>query len=65
MISSESLNRLLPNVVWLCIIMSQSVFQKDVFAVFKVEVTVKDNIIKIWHFNIFSELLILLQLDLI
>ena len=36
-ISSESLNLLL---VWWCIIMSQIVFQKDWFTVFKVKVTV-------------------------
>ena len=39
--------------------------KKDWFAVFKVKVTVKDNIIKIWLFNILSELLILLQLNLL
>ena len=48
-----------------CIIRSQIVFQKDWFAVFKVKVTVKDNIIKIWLSNIMSELLILLQLNLV
>ena len=42
MISSESLNLLLPDLVWWCIIMSQIVFQKDWFAVFEVKVTVKD-----------------------
>ena len=58
-ISSESLNLLvlLPNLVWWCIIMSQIVFQKDWFAFFKVKVTVKDNIIKIWPFDILSELI--------
>ena len=65
MIFSELLNLLLPNLVLWCIIMSQIVFQKDWFAVFKVKVTVKDNIIKIWLFNILSELLILLQLNLV
>ena len=48
-----------------CIIMSQIVFQKDWFAVLKVKVTVKDNIIKVWLFNVLSELLILLQLNLV
>ena len=45
MICSESLNPLQPNliVIWL-IIMIQIVFQKDWFAVFKVKVTVKNNI---------------------
>ena len=56
---------LLRNLVWWCIIMSQIVFQKDCFAVFKIRVTVKDNIIKLWLFNMFSELLILLQLNLV
>ena len=41
MIFSESLNLLLPNLVCWCIIMSHIVFQKDLFAVFKVKVTVK------------------------
>ena len=40
MIFSELLNLLLPNLVWWCIIMSQIVFQKDWFAVFKVKVAV-------------------------
>ena len=62
---SESLNLLLPNLVWWCIIMSQIVFQKDWFSVFKVKVTVNNNVIKIWLFNILSELLILLQLHLV
>ena len=39
MISSETLNLLLPDLVWWCIIMGQIVFQKDLFAVFKVKVT--------------------------
>ena len=47
MISSETLNILLPNFVWWCLIISQIVFQKDWFAFFKVKVTVMDNIIKI------------------
>ena len=38
---------ILPNLVWWCIIMSQIVFQNDWFAVLKVKVTVKDNMIKI------------------
>ena len=42
MMFSESLNLLLPNLVWWCIILSQIVFQKDWFAVFKVKVTVKN-----------------------
>ena len=39
---------LLPNLVRWCIIMSQIVFHNDWFAVFKVKVTGKDYIIKIW-----------------
>ena len=53
-ISSESRNHLLPNLVWWCIIMSQIVFQKDWFAVFKVKVTVTDKIIKICLFNMLN-----------
>ena len=48
MVFSELRSLLLPNLVWWCIIMSQIVFQRDWFAVFKAKVTVKDNIIKIW-----------------
>ena len=59
------LNLSLPNLVWWCIIMSQIVFQKDWFGVFKVKVTVMDNIIEIFLFNILSELLILLQVNLV
>ena len=61
---SELLKILLPTLVWWCIIMSQIVFLKDRFSVFKVKVTV-NNIIKIWLFDILSEMLILLQLDLV
>ena len=53
------------NFVWWCIIIGQIVFQKDLFTIFKVKVTVKDNVIKIWLFTISSELLILLQLNLV
>ena len=45
--------------------MSQIVFWKKWFAAFKAKVIVKDNIIKTWLFNMFSELLILLQLNLV
>ena len=65
MIFSESLNLLLPNLVWCCIIMSQIVFQRDWLPVFKIKVSVKDNIIKIWHFNMLPELIIHLQLNLV
>ena len=45
--------------------MIQIVFKKDWFAIFRVKVTVKDHIIKISVFFIISsELLILLQLNL-
>ena len=64
-IFSETLNLSLPNLEWWCIIMNQIVFQKDWFVVFKVKVTIMDNIIKICLFNILSELLILLQLNLV
>ena len=65
MIFSESLNLFLPSLVWWCIIVSQIVSQRDWCAVFKVKVTVKNNMIKILLFNILSELLILLQLYLV
>ena len=65
MVFSALLNLLLPNLVLWCIIMSQIVFQKDWFAVFKVKDTVKDNMIKVLLFNILSELLILLQPNLV
>ena len=54
-----------PNLVFWCIILSQIVFQKDWFAVFKVKVTVKDYMIKMWLSNISSELLALWQLNLV
>ena len=56
------LNILLPNLVLWCIIMSQIVFQKDWFAVFKAKGTEKDHIIKIC---LSFKLLILLQLNLV
>ena len=43
--------------------MSHIVFQKDWFAVFKIKVTVKDNIFEMCLLNMLSELLILLQLN--
>ena len=45
--------------------MSQIVFQKDWFAVFRVKITVNNHTIKISLSVIFSELLILLQLNLV
>ena len=62
MISSESVNLLLPSLLRWWIIMSQIILQKDWFAVCMVKVTVNDHIIKILLSKIFSELLILLQL---
>ena len=63
--SSEPQILLLPNWVWWRITMSQSVFRNYWFAVFKVKVTVKDHIIKRWLSNESSELLILLQLNMV
>ena len=45
--------------------MSQIVFLKDWFAVFKVKITVKDHRIRIWLSDMSSERLILLQLILV
>ena len=47
-ISSEPPYILLPNQVWLCSIISQSVMQKKWFTVFNVKVTVRSYMIKIW-----------------
>ena len=65
MIFSVSLNLLLRNLVWWCIIMSQTVFLTDWFTIFRVKVTVKNDITKIWLFDIWSVLLTLLQLNLV
>ena len=66
-ISPKMLNLLLPNLVWWCIIYESDFCKKDWFAIFKVKVTVTDNIIKIclFNFNVLSELLVLLQLNLV
>ena len=53
MISSKLLNMLLPNLVLWCIIMSWNVMQKDWFAIFKVKVTARANMIKIWQFLLY------------
>ena len=54
MISSKLLNILWPNLVLCCIIMSQSVMQKDWVPIFKVKVTARAHMIKTWQFlNIF------------
>ena len=49
-ISSEPQNILMPNLVWLCSIISQSIMQKNWFIVFNVKVTARAYIIKIWLF---------------
>ena len=60
-IFSKPLNILLPNSVLWCIIMSWSVVQNDLFAIFKVKVTARACMIKIWEFcTVSSKLLILL-----
>ena len=46
MLSSEMLNLILPNLVRWCISMSQTVFEKYWFAVFKVKVKVEDHVTK-------------------
>ena len=48
MISSKTPIFLLPNLVELCIIISQSVIQKNWFAVFKGKVTARAHMIKMW-----------------
>ena len=52
-ISFEPQNILLPNLVCLWSIMSQSVMQKNWFTVFSVKVTARAYIIKIWLFLLF------------
>ena len=55
MIFSEPQNILLPNLVWWCSILSQSVMQKEqkLFAIFKVKVTARAHMIKYDSFYIF------------
>ena len=58
MIFSESQNILLSNLVWWCSIMRQIVMWKSlffcfVFAVFKVKVTARAHMIKIWLFLLY------------
>ena len=52
-ISSEPQDILLPNLVWLCSVISQNVMQKNWFTVFSVKVTVRAYIIKIWLFLLY------------
>ena len=65
MIFSESLNLSATKLNMVMLIVSQIVFQKDWIAVFKIKFTVKDNTFKIWLFNMLSELLTFLQLNLV
>ena len=51
MISPEPLNHFKPNLVWWCIIMKQSVIQKNWLTVTKV--TVRSCIIKMWLFLLY------------
>ena len=46
-------NVLLPNLVWWCIIMSWSDVVKNWFAIFKVEITARAFMIKIWQFLLY------------
>ena len=55
------LNCLSPSLVWCCIILSQSIMWKGWVAFFKVKVTMKAYIIKIWLSTTSSQLLIPLQ----
>ena len=49
MIFSKPPNILFPNLVLWCIIMSRNVLQKDWFLIFKVKVTARAHMIKIWQ----------------
>ena len=53
MISSKWPNIFLPNLVMWCINLSWSVMQKDWYAIFKVKVTTKARMIKIWQFLLY------------
>ena len=53
MISSKPPNMLLLNLVLWCSIISRSVMQKDWFAIFKVKVTARAHMIKIWRFPLY------------
>ena len=50
-VSPELLYHFSPNLVWRCIIMRQSVMQKNWFTIFSVKVTASTYIIKIWLFS--------------
>ena len=64
---SKSQNILLPNLVWWCSIVCQSVLRTNWFclAIFKVKATGRAHMTKIWLSTIFSELLIPGQPDLV
>ena len=49
----EPLNRVLPNLIWWCIIMRWCVMQKNWFTIFNVKVTARAYIIKIWLFLLY------------
>ena len=53
MISSKPPNILFPNLVLWCIIMSWSVTQKDWLAIFKVRVTARALMTKVWQFLLY------------
>ena len=61
MISSELFNLLWPNIVWWCVIMSQSVLQKDCLAVIKVIVWLSSR----WLFGYQGHWLMLIKYDLV
>ena len=65
MISFESQNILLLNLVWWCSISSWNVVQKKIFSIFKVKVTARAHMIKIWLSVMSSELLTLCQPNLV
>ena len=52
-ISSKAPDILFPNSVLWCITMSRSIMQKDWFTIFKVKVTARAHMIKIWQFLLY------------
>ena len=55
MMSSKPPNILFPNLVLWCVIMSQSVTEskKDLFAIFKVKVSARGHLTKVWQFLVY------------
>ena len=53
MISSKPPNSWLPNAVSWCIIISESIMQKERFAIFKVKVTAVAHMIKLWQWVLY------------